>query len=179
MSNFIEQIGSIVRSKLFVKLLLEFLPLGLFLIATDLYDIYVGSAVLGIATLVSMIVIWVVYRRLALMAIITGLTGLLAAGATVMLVDPMWVKLKPTIVSLLFGSILAVGLGLDRPLLRPLIGEDLNLTDRGWRAITWRWMGYFFFIALLNELVWRGANVIYPQPHLPAPRGIRYHLALQ
>ena len=167
MNGFGQQILAIVRSKLFVKLLLEFLPLGLFLVATDIYDIYVGSAVLGIATFVSMAVIWALYRQLALMAIITGVTGLVAASATVVMVDPMWVKLKPTIVSLVFASILAVGLALDKPLLRPLIGEDLNLTDEGWRVITRRWMIYFFFIAALNEAVWRGANMHYPTPHLP------------
>ena len=111
MGHFNQQILTIVRSKLFVKMLLEFLPLGLFLLATDFYDIYVGSAVLGVATLVCMLVIWAIYRQLALMAIITGVTGLFAAGATVVLVDPMWVKLKPTIVSALFGTILVLVLG--------------------------------------------------------------------
>ena len=172
MDGFGRQLLSIVRSKLFVKLLLEFLPLGLFLIAVDVYDIYVGSAVLAVATLVSMAVIWALYRRLALMAIITGITGIVAAGATVVMVDPMWVKLKPTIVSLVFASILATGLALGKPLLRPLIGEDLNLTDQGWRVITRRWMVYFFFVALLNEFVWRGAMQVYPgpNPHFSTPQ---------
>jgi len=161
---FINQIASIVRSKLFVKLILEFLPLGLFLFTTAVYDIFTGSAVLFVATLVSMAVIWTLYRRLALMAIITGVTGLIATAATVMMGDPMFVKLKPTIVSAIFGLILASGLVVNKPLLRPLIGEDLNLTEQGWRVITWRWMLYFFGIAILNELVWRGANQIWPGP---------------
>jgi intracellular septation protein len=167
MKSMTGQIFAIVRSKLFIKLLLEFLPLGLFLIATDVYDIYVGSAVLGVATLISMALVWLVYRQLALMAIITGLTGLFAAGATVILVDPIWVKMKPTIVSFVFGTILAAGLAVNKPLLRPLIGADLNLTEEGWRTITWRWMAYFLFIAVLNEAVWRGANAANPTPHLP------------
>jgi len=162
MNGFGEQILSIIRSKLFVKLLLEFLPLGLFLTATAIYDIYIGSAVLAVTTLISMLAVWLLYRKLALMAIITGLTGIFAALATVMLVDPMWVKMKPTIVSLVFGGILGTGLLLNKPLLRPLIGEDLNLTERGWRIITSRWMLYFFFIAALNEFVWRGAMHLYP-----------------
>ena len=162
---FINQIASIIRSKLFVKLILEFLPLGLFLFATAVYDIFTGAAVLFVATLISMAIIWVLYRRLALMAIITGVTGLLATAATVMAHDPMYVKLKPTIVSAIFGLILASGLVMNKPLLRPLIGEDLNLTDEGWRAITWRWMGYFFFIAILNEVVWRGSNFVFSEGH--------------
>jgi intracellular septation protein len=162
---FINQMASIVRSKLFVKLVLEFLPLGLFLFTTAVYGIITGAAVLFVATLISMIVIWVIYRRLALMAIITGVTGLIATALTFMSADPMYVKLKPTIVSAIFGLILATGLVMDKPLLRPLIGEDLNLTDRGWRAITFRWMAYFFFIAILNEIVWRGANAYWPAPN--------------
>lgn len=165
MNNYINQLSSIVRSKLFLKLLLEFMPLGLFLFITAVYDIFVGSAVLFVATLISMAVIWGLYRRLALMAIITGLTGLLATAATVMLGDPMYVKLKPTIVSAVFGLILATGLIFNKPLLRPLIGEDLNLTDEGWRVITRRWMIYFFFIAALNEVVWRGSNAYFSEPH--------------
>ena len=47
MPNIFNQIVCIIRSKLFVKLVLEFLPLGLFLVAVDWYDIYVGSAVLA------------------------------------------------------------------------------------------------------------------------------------
>jgi len=172
MNEFSEQIVKIVRSKLFVKLLMEFMPLGLFLITVDIYNIYVGSAVLAVATLVSMALVWMLYRRLALMAIITGLTGIVAATATVLLVDPMWVKLKPTIVSLVFAAILATGLAMDRPLLRPLIGEDLNLTDQGWRVVTRRWMIYFFFVAILNEAVWRGTMHLYPgpNPHISTPQ---------
>jgi intracellular septation protein len=162
MNGFGQRIVAIVRSKLFVKILLEFMPLGLFFVATSTYNIYVGSAVLGLATLVSMALVWAIYRRLALMAIITGVTGLVAASATVLLVDPTWVKLKPTIVSLVFAAILAAGLVMDKPLLRPLIGEDLNLTDEGWRVVTRRWTIYFFIVAALNEIVWRGADALYP-----------------
>ncbi len=164
MPTFFNQIASIIRSKLFVKLVLEFLPLGLFLFATAVYDIFTGAAVLFVATLISMAIIWVLYRRLALMAIITGVTGLIATAATVVGHDPMYVKLKPTIVSAIFGLILATGLVMRKPLLRTLLGEDLNLTDEGWRVITWRWMGYFFFIAILNEVVWRGAVHFWPGP---------------
>jgi intracellular septation protein len=162
MNGFGARIISIVRSKLFIKILLEFMPLGLFFVATSRFDIYVGSAVLGVATLLSMAIVWALYRRLAMMAIITGVTGLMATSATLMMVDPTWVKLKPTVVSLVFAGILGGGLLAGKPLLRPLIGEDLNLTDEGWRVITVRWTIYFFVVAALNELVWRGADALYP-----------------
>ncbi len=160
--NVFSQIASIIKSKLFCKVLLEFMPLSVFLVVVATHGIYVGSAVLGVLTLVSMVLVWWLFGRMALMALITGITGIVAAIATVYLVDPMYVKMKPTIVSAVFGGILAIGLAMGKPLLRPLIGEDLNLTNEGWSVITWRWMVYFFVIAIANEAVWRGAMLIWP-----------------
>jgi intracellular septation protein len=169
--NIFSQLGTILRTRLFWKVLLEFMPLAVFLVVVASHGIYVASAVLGILTLISMVLVRVIFKKMALLALITGITGILAAGATVYMVDPMFVKMKPTIVSALFGSILAAGLAMGKPLLRPLIGEDLNITDAGWRAVTWRWMVYFFVIAIANEAVWRGAMVIWPGPvaHIASP----------
>ena len=169
--NIFSQIASIFKAKLFWKVLLEFVPLAVFLVVVATHDIYVASAVLGVLTLVSMIVVYWLFKRMAMMALITGITGIVAAAATVYLVDPMYVKMKPTIVSALFGFILAAGLAIGKPLLRPLIGEDLNITDKGWKIITWFWMIYFFVIAVANEAVWRGAMLIWPGPdvHIASP----------
>ncbi len=148
--------------KLIWKLVLEFLPLGLFFIFTERYDVYVGTGVMMGATLVCMTIIWLIWRSVALMALITAATGLLFGALTIYWTDPLFVKLKPTVVSLVFASILLGGLMFNKPLLKPLLGEDLNLTAKGWRVITWRWMWYFVFVAFLNESVWRGADLVWP-----------------
>ena len=137
--------------KLIWKLILEFLPLGLFFVFTERYDVYVGTAVMMGATVVSMAVIWGIWRKIALMALITAATGLLFGALTIYWTDPLFVKLKPTIVGFTFAAILFTGLVINKPLLKPLLGEDLNLTEKGWRAITWRWFWYFVFISFLND----------------------------
>ena len=147
--------------KLFIKLVLEFTPLALLLIFTERYDVYVGSAALMIATVVSLALVWLLYRKVAVMAIITALTGLAAAGLTVYYTDPHFVKLKPTFVSLIFAGILSIGLIIRRPLLHTLLGEDLNLSEEGWRVLTGRWILYFVLIAVFNEVLWRGAEIIW------------------
>jgi non-ribosomal peptide synthetase component F len=40
-------------------------------------------------------------------------------------------------------------------LLGPLLDQMFELTDEGWRKLTWRWMFFFFALAVLNEVVWR------------------------
>ncbi|MEZ5773600.1 MAG: septation protein A [Hyphomicrobiaceae bacterium] len=145
--------------KLFIKLVLEFLPLGLFFIFTDRYDVYVGTAALMVATVICMGIIWIAYRQIAIMALITAATGLISGALTLYLTDPLYVKLKPTIVSLLFAAILYGGLMFRKALLKPLLGEDLHLTDIGWRLVTHRWGLYFLFIAVLNEAIWRNFSI--------------------
>jgi|EndMetStandDraft_9_1072997.scaffolds.fasta_scaffold21520_1 intracellular septation protein len=141
--------------KLLTKLLLEFMPLGLFFIASTEYDIFVGTAILMVATVISLILTWWIFRQIAIMAIITAATGIISGGMTQILQDPMYVKLKPTIVSMIFASILLGGQIMRRPLFKALLGENLHLTDEGWRILTWLWFGYFLFITGLNEYIWR------------------------
>jgi intracellular septation protein len=67
----------------------------------------------------------------------------------------LFIKLKPTIIYLLFGGTLLVGLALGKPLLGLLFESVFHLTEEGWRKLTWRWALFFFALAVLNEIVWR------------------------
>lgn len=31
----------------------------------------------------------------------------------------------------------------------------MPLDDQGWMIFTWRWAGFFIFLAVLNEVIWR------------------------
>jgi intracellular septation protein len=141
--------------KIAVKLALEFLPLILFLIFTFTHDIYVGTAWLMGTTVIATWAVWYLYRRIALMALINAVTGLISGAMTLYFTDPVYVKMKPTIISGLYAAIMAVGLLTNRPLLKTLLGEELHLEDKGWKVITSHCALYFTFIAVLNEVIWR------------------------
>ena len=142
-------------TKLVIKLIIEFMPLGLFFIVTTKYDFVVSTVVFMGATVVSLILTWYLFRQLALMALITAATGLVAGAVTLGLHDPKYVQMKPTIVSLAFALILLAGLMFNRPLFKVLLGQNLHLTEQGWVVLTWLWFGYFVFVAGLNEYIWR------------------------
>jgi intracellular septation protein len=36
-----------------------------------------------------------------------------------------------------------------------VFSQAFELSDAGWRALTWRWAGFFLALAVLNEMVWR------------------------
>jgi intracellular septation protein len=142
-------------TKLAIKLVLEFMPLGLFFLASTEYDFWVSTAVMMVATAVSLVATWWLFRQLALMAIITAVTSFAAGGVTLLLGDPKYVQMKPTIVGFTFSAILLTGLVMNRPLFKVLLGQNLQLSQEGWRILTCLWLGYFIFISGLNEFIWR------------------------
>jgi intracellular septation protein len=142
-------------TRLAIKLVLEFTPLGLFFLASTEYGFWVSTAVMMGTTVISLAATWWLFRQLALMAIITAVTGFVAGGVTLVSDDPMYVQMKPTIVGFTFSAILVTGLVLDRPLFKVLLGQNLHLSQQGWRILTWLWLGYFVFISGLNEFIWR------------------------
>ena len=55
----------------------------------------------------------------------------------------------------IFATFLIGGLLLRKDLLKALLGSTLKLEDEGWRKMTIRWIGFFFFVAFLNEVLRR------------------------
>ena len=89
------------------------------------------------------------------MPLVSGVFVVAFGGLTLYLQDDTFIKVKPTIVNLLFAAILFGGLVADRPLLRHLFGGEFKLSDEGWRKLTFRWASFFVALAILNEFVWR------------------------
>lgn len=114
-----------------------------------------ATAVLMAAVLVSLALSYKWERRVPLMPLVTAVMVLIFGGLTLILRDEIFIKMKPTIVNLLFAATLFVGLALGKSFLQPLLGHTLQLSDRGWRVLSWRWAFFFVFLACLNEFIWR------------------------
>ncbi|MGI9438585.1 MAG: septation protein A [Parvibaculales bacterium] len=76
-------------------------------------------------------------------------------GLTLYLRDETFIKIKPTLVYVLFAAILSFGLMRRTSYLQMLMGEALKMSPTGWLILTRRWVGFFVFLALLNEAIWR------------------------
>jgi intracellular septation protein len=138
-----------------LKLALDLGPLILFFIANARWGIFAGTALFMVAVLVSLGVSYALTRHLPLMAIVSGVVVSVFGGFTLLLQDETFIKLKPTIIYLLFGAILLGGLALRKSLLALVFDTVFDLDDEGWRKLTLRWGLFFFTLAALNEIVWR------------------------
>ena len=80
---------------------------------------------------------------------------LIFGGLTIYFDNEVFIKMKPTIINLIFAIILYGGMLVKKPLLKILLGAALRLEEEGWRILTYRWIGFFIALAVLNEIVWR------------------------
>jgi intracellular septation protein len=138
-----------------LKLVLDIGPLVLFFAANSRFGIFAATASFMVAVLIALVVSYVLTRHIAIMPVVTAVIVLVFGSLTLVLHDATFIKLKPTIIYVLFGGTLLGGLAFGKSLLGAVFDQMFHLTDEGWRKLTWRWIYFFFVLAVLNEIVWR------------------------
>ena len=138
-----------------LKLVLDIGPLILFFATNAKFGIYVATATFMAAVLIALAVSYTLTKHVAVMPFVTAVIVLVFGGLTLVLHDDLFIKLKPTIIYVLFGGTLLGGLAFGKPLLGMVFDSVFHLREEGWRKLTWRWALFFFALATLNEIVWR------------------------
>ena len=138
-----------------LKLVLDIGPLVLFFAANAKFGIFAATAAFMVAVLIALAVSYVLARHIAIMPVVTAVIVLVFGGLTLVLHNDLFIKLKPTIIYLLFGGTLLGGLAVGKSLLGVVFDQMFHLTAEGWRKLTWRWALFFLALAVLNEIVWR------------------------
>jgi intracellular septation protein len=117
--------------------------------------IFVATAVFMVAILVTIVTSYALTRRLPLMALVTAIVVLTFGSATLYFQNETFIKLKPTIIYLIFAGTLFGGLLFGKSLLMVVFDQMFNLNAEGWRKLTIRWALFFVALAILNEAIWR------------------------
>ena len=156
--NDVKPLPSIVRRRAqnpTLKLVLEMGPLVLFFLTNWKFGIFPATGVLMAGVIAALIASWVLTRHLPIMPVVTAVAVVVFGALTFFFHDDLFIKLKPTIVNTIFGAVLLGGLAMGRPLLPVVLDSVMQFTEEGWRKLTLRWGVFFFFLAIVNEVVWR------------------------
>jgi intracellular septation protein len=139
-----------------LKPAIDYGPLAVFFASYVSLGLMAATAALIVASLIALLLAWLLERRVPLVPLITAAIVVVFGGLTLWLQDETFIKMKPTIVQAIFALILVGGLAFGRPLLKPLLGPMMPpMSDRAWRQFTLRYALFFLAMAGLNELVWR------------------------
>jgi intracellular septation protein len=99
--------------------------------------------------------LWALTGKLSRMQVATVILVVIFGGLSVWLNDDRFFKMKPTMIYLLFGGLLAFGLLRGKSYLKYVMEEVMPLQDAGWMLLTKRLMFCFFALAIANEVIWR------------------------
>ena len=141
-----------------VKILVEMGPLLAFFIGNWKAGIFWGTGIFMVATAVALAVSWALTRKLATVPLISAIFVAIFGALTLYLQSDLFIKVKVTLINALFGAILLGGAAFGRNYLKVVMGEAMKLSEAAWRTLTIRWGIFFFFLAALNETVWRSVS---------------------
>jgi intracellular septation protein len=137
------------------KLLIDIGPLAVFFIFYTRSGLQASILPLMIATVIAVLFSYILEKKIPIMPTVGAGIVLIFGGLTIYFDNEVFIKMKPTIINLIFAIILYGGMLIKKPLLKILLGAALRLEEEGWRILTYRWIGFFIALAILNEIVWR------------------------
>ena len=141
-----------------IKFVADFGPLLIFFIIyfNNDNDLKVAIPPFIIATLVSLAVIYFLDKRIPMVPLTGGILITLFGGLTLYFDNKIFFYMKPTIINILFAGILFFGKYFTKkPLLKIFFQTAMDLENEGWKKLNDRWIFFFIFVAILNEIVWR------------------------
>ncbi|MEX0921618.1 MAG: septation protein A [Rhodovibrionaceae bacterium] len=139
-----------------VRIGADYGPLLIFFGVYFASDILTATAALVAASLVALAVSWFAAKRVPWLPLLAAVILSIFGGLTLVFEDDLFIKIKPTIVQLLFAAALLGGLAIGKVWLKLIMGRAVTLPDRAWRTLTIRFAVFFVVMAAANEVVWRG-----------------------
>ncbi len=145
-------------NKSFLKFITDFGPLLIFF--TIYYksgnNLTVAIPPLIVATIIAVIIMYLVERKIPYVPLIGGVVITLFGGLTLYFNNPIFIYMKPTIVNVIFATILITSkVFFQKNFLKLFLKTAFSLNEIGWDKLNFRWAYFFIFLAFLNEIVWR------------------------
>ena len=145
-------------NKSFLKFITDFGPLLIFF--TIYYkngnNLTIAIPPLIIATIIAVVIVYFVEKKIPYVPLIGGIVISLFGGLTLYFDNPIFLYMKPTIVNIIFAGILIISkIFFDKNFLKFFLQTAFQLSETGWDKLNFRWAYFFFFLAFLNEIVWR------------------------
>lgn len=140
------------------RLALDLGPLLIFFAAFKIWGFFPATAIFMAAMLAALGISYTIERKLSPMPLFTAAMVMIFGGLTLYLQNETFLKVKVTVLYGFFGIVLIGGMAFNRLFIKYVFAQAFELTDAGWKKLTWRWGLFFLALAGLNEAVWRNTT---------------------
>ena len=137
----------------FDMFIIEFGPVGVFLLVNYLVNFITAALALAIATVVAMLLSKIVNKRVPWFAIFSGVVTIITAFVTYWYNAPWVLIFKDTVYYALFAIILTISLRSTQTIFEKFFGHVFALTKTGWKVLEQRWRIFLVLAAVMNEYV--------------------------
>ena len=142
----------------FVIKLISYIPLLIFFVIYFKYgqDLMLAIPPFIVATLVALAIVYFKEKKISMIPLMGGIVITLFGGLALYFDNKIFFYMKPTILSLILAGVLYFGkVFTKKSLVKILFQNTLDLKDEAWQKLNNRWIYFFIFLAILNEIVWR------------------------
>lgn len=123
-------------------------------ITAELAPILLSTAVAILASLVQLIYLLVMRRKIETMFWISVAVIVIFGGMTLYFRDGAFIKWKPTILYWTFAAILLWGECTGRNFMKKMLEKaEMNLPESAWQTLQRAWIGFFIAMGVINLLV--------------------------
>ena len=95
------------------------------------------------------------YKKISPALMVSGILLLISGSITVISGDPKYIKMKPTIVYIIFSSVLMYSGYKNKPVIKSMFSNVISMDNNYWCVLTKRIAYFFIFLAIINEITWR------------------------
>ncbi len=140
------------KIKFAINALTEFVPVALFIVATEIFSFSFGVKVLIVSALTALLVSYFLEKRIPVFGIFAASTILFFGALTLIFHNPFFIIIKDTLYYFFFAIAISVGLLQKKYVLRFFFGDFFAMTERGWKILSMRWFFFFVLLGIGNEV---------------------------
>ncbi|ANO51476.1 septation protein A [Woeseia oceani] len=137
-----------------MQLLVDYIPIVVFIVAYFLKDIYFATAVLMGTMPLILLVQWALTKKLNRIYAASTVLVLILGTATLFFHNPLFLFWKPTVLNWVIGLVFLGSLWIgDKPIIQRMLGNAATLSAPQWRTLNLIWVGFFIFVGVVNIYV--------------------------
>jgi intracellular septation protein len=152
--RYYSQPAALPRRQSTMQLLLDYIPIVIFIVAYFYRDIFFATGVLMIAMPIVLLLQWAMTKKLNRIYAASTVLVLVLGGFTLAFKNPTFLYWKPTVLNWAFAVAFLGSQWIgEKPFVKRMLGSAAELKDDQWLKLNQIWVAFFIIVGAINIYV--------------------------